>query len=53
MEKTLNRILSELQKANQRMDGFEKRFDKLDQYIKELKDGQDLLKDSTINRVGS
>ncbi|WLR51890.1 hypothetical protein LC040_02980 [Bacillus tianshenii] len=52
MEETLKQILSELQKVNQRMAGFEKRFDNLDKDIKELKDGQEQLKDSTINRVG-
>jgi predicted nucleic acid-binding Zn-ribbon protein len=64
MEDTLKQILSELQKVNQSMDGFEKRFDnidsdfkegfdKLNRDIKELKDGQETIKDSIINRVGS
>lgn len=34
------------------MDDFEKSFDDLNKDIKEIKEGQDQLKDSTINRVG-
>ncbi|WP_106497315.1 hypothetical protein [Lentibacillus sp. Marseille-P4043] len=37
----------------QRMIGFEQRFDNLDKDMKELKVGQEQLKDNTINRVGS
>lgn len=38
MEETLNQILNELRKVNQRMDGFEKRFDNLDKDVRELKE---------------
>ncbi|WP_404451878.1 hypothetical protein LG329_16250 [Virgibacillus necropolis] len=52
MEETLKQILSELQNVNQGMHDFEKRFDNLDKDMNELKDGQEQLKESTINRFG-
>ncbi|WP_281279505.1 hypothetical protein [Aquibacillus sediminis] len=40
MEETLQQILSELQNVNQRMDGFDKHFDHINNDMKELKDGK-------------